>query len=64
MSRYLPPQEGDPPLAHRILDPEVIAELQALPAEVPVIEAIDVHREYGAHRVLRGVSFSIGRGEV
>ena len=64
MSRYLPPEEGDPPLARRILDPEVIAELQALPAEVPVIEAIDVHREYGRNRVLRGVSFSIGRGEV
>ena len=64
MSRYLPPEEGDPPLARRILDPEVIAELQALPAEVPVIEAIDLHREYGTNRVLRGVSFSIGRGEV
>jgi ABC-type polar amino acid transport system ATPase subunit len=64
MSRSLPPAEGDPPLAGRILDPEVIAELQALPAEVPVIEAIDVHRAYGAHRVLQGVSFSIGRGEV
>ena len=64
MSRYLPPQEGDPPLARKILDPEVIAELQALPAEIPVLEAVDVHREYGAHPVLRGVSFSIGRGEV
>ena len=64
MSRYLPPQEGDPPLARKILDPEVIAELQALPAEIPVLEAVDVHREYGAQRVLRGVSFSIGRGEV
>jgi ABC-type polar amino acid transport system ATPase subunit len=64
VSRYLPPQEGDPPLAHQILDAEAIAALQALPAEVPVLEAADVHREYGAHRVLRGVSFSIGRGEV
>ena len=64
MSRYLPPEPGDPPLAHKILDPEVIAELQALPAEIPVLEAIDVHREYGAHRVLLGVSFGINRGEV
>jgi ABC-type polar amino acid transport system ATPase subunit len=64
MSRYLPPQEGDPPLAHRILDAEVIAELRALPAEVPVLEAVDVHREYGGTPVLRGVSFRIGRGEV
>ncbi len=64
MSRYLPPQPGDPPLSRKILDPEVIAELQALPAEVPVLEAVDVHRTYGAHRVLLGVSFAIGRGEV
>jgi ABC-type polar amino acid transport system ATPase subunit len=64
MSRYLPPQEGDPPLAHQILDPEAIAELRALPAEVPVLEAVDVHREYAGNAVLRGVSFSIGRGEV
>jgi polar amino acid transport system ATP-binding protein len=64
MSRYLPPEEGDPPLARRILDPEVIAELRALPAEVPVLEAVDVHREYGGTPVLRGVSFRIGRGEV
>jgi polar amino acid transport system ATP-binding protein len=64
VSRYLPPEPGDPPLARKILDAEVIAELHALPAEIPVLEAIDVHREYGAHRVLRGVSFSINRGEV
>jgi len=64
MSRYLPPQEGDPPLSHLILDPEAIAELHALPAEVPVLEAVDVHREYGAHRVVRGITFSINRGEV
>jgi polar amino acid transport system ATP-binding protein len=64
MSRYLPPQEGDPPLLHQILDAEEIAALHALPDEVPVIEAVDVHREYGAHRVVRGVSFSINRGEV
>jgi len=64
MSRYLPPQEGDPPLSRLILDPEAIAELHALPAEVPVLEAVDVHREYGAHRVVRGVTFSINRGEV
>jgi polar amino acid transport system ATP-binding protein len=64
MSRYLPPREGDPPRLHMILDPEVIAELQSLPAEVPVLEAVNVHREYGAHRVVRGVSFSINRGEV
>ena len=64
MSRYLPPQEGDPPLSHQILDADEIAALQALPEAVPVIEAVDVHREYGTHRVLRGVSFSINRGEV
>jgi ABC-type polar amino acid transport system ATPase subunit len=64
MSRYLPPQEGDPPLAHQILDAEAIAELRALPAEIPVLEAVDVQREYGGTPVLRGVSFSIGRGEV
>ena len=64
MSRYLPPAEGDPPLAHKILDPEAIAELQSLPAEIPVLKADNVELAYGAHRVLMGVSFSIGRGEV
>ena len=64
MSRYLPPQEGDPPRLHQILDADEIAALHALPAEVPVLEAVDVHREYGAHRVVRGVTFSINRGEV
>jgi ABC-type polar amino acid transport system ATPase subunit len=46
-----------------ILDEDVIAELHAGPAG-NVLEAIDVHRRYGANEVLRGVSFGIRRGEV
>ncbi len=64
MSRYPPAREGDPPLMHMILGPEAIAELQALPAEGYVLEAVDVHLAYGAHRVLRGVSFGTARGGV
>jgi polar amino acid transport system ATP-binding protein len=64
MNSHLPPQDGDPPLAHQILDAEAIAELRALPAEIPVLEAVEVRRQYGGTPVLRGVSFTIGRGEV
>ena len=48
----------------QILDPEVIAELHAGAARGPVLEAIEVHRRYGSHEVLRGVSLAIQRGEV
>src|ERR671920_1056408 len=58
----VPPMTDLTPRGH-ILDEDVIAELHAGPAG-NVIEAIDVRRRYGAHRVLRGVSFGIRRGEV
>ena len=48
----------------RILDADVIAELHAGPALGFVLEAVDVHRRYGSHEVLKGVSFGIHRGEV
>src|SRR4029078_10140270 len=41
-----------------------IAELHAGTPGVDVLEAVDVHRRYGSHEVLRGVSFGIRRGEV
>ena len=47
-----------------ILDADVIAELHAGPARGHVLEAVDVHRRYGSHEVLRGVSFGINRGDV
>jgi polar amino acid transport system ATP-binding protein len=47
-----------------ILDADVIAELHAGPVRGAVLEAVDVHRRYGSHDVLRGVSFGINRGEV
>ena len=37
-----------------ILDPDVIAELHAGPPQVEVLEAVEVHRRYGSHEVLRG----------
>ena len=63
-ARYLPPAEGDPPGMHRILLPDALEELRHVPADVNVLEAVDVHRSYGAHQVVRGVSFAIKRGEV
>ena len=45
-----------------ILDDDVIAQLHAGPSG-NVLEAVDVHRRYGANEVLRGVSFEIRRGE-
>jgi polar amino acid transport system ATP-binding protein len=53
----IPASEG------HILDDDVIAELHA-GSPVEVLEAVDVHRRYGSHEVLRGVSFAIRRGEV
>jgi len=47
-----------------ILDPDVIAELHAGTPRGYVLEAVEVHRRYGSHEVLRGVSFGIQRGEV
>ena len=47
-----------------ILDPEVIAELHAGTPRGYVLEAVEVHRRYGSHEVLQGVSFGIQRGEV
>jgi polar amino acid transport system ATP-binding protein len=49
---------------HRILLPDALEELRHVPEDVPVLEAVDVHRSYGAHQVVRGVSFAIKRGEV
>ena len=31
---------------------------------VPVVEAVDVHKFFGAHHVLRGISLTVTRGEV
>jgi len=53
-----------PAPAGPILDADVIAELHAGVAQGPVLEATGVHRRYGSHEVLRGVSFAIQRGEV
>jgi polar amino acid transport system ATP-binding protein len=47
-----------------ILDEDVIAGLHAGPSGGYVIEAVEVHKHYGSHEVLRGVSFGIQRGEV
>jgi polar amino acid transport system ATP-binding protein len=47
-----------------LLDPDVIAELHAGTPGGDVLEAVEVHRRYGSHEVLRGVSFGIKRGEV
>jgi polar amino acid transport system ATP-binding protein len=63
-ARYLPPEEGDPPALHRILDPEAIAELKEGPSEGFVLEAVGVRKRYAGHDVLLGVSFGIARGEV
>ena len=53
-----------PAPAGHILDPDVIAELHAGAPEGYVLEARAVRRRYGAHEVLRGVTFGIERGEV
>jgi polar amino acid transport system ATP-binding protein len=45
-----------------ILDDDVIAQLHAGPSG-NVLEAVGVHRRYGANEVLRGVTFGIRRGE-
>jgi ABC-type polar amino acid transport system ATPase subunit len=50
--------------AGHLLDPDVIAELHAGASGGDVLEAVEVHRRYGSHEVLRGVSFGIKRGEV
>jgi ABC-type polar amino acid transport system ATPase subunit len=49
---------------HHILDEDVIAALHAGAPREYVLEAVGVHRRYGANEVLRGVSFGIHRGEV
>ena len=51
------------PTGH-LLDPDVIAELHAGTPRGDVLEAVEVHRRYGSHEVLRGVSFGIQRGDV
>jgi ABC-type polar amino acid transport system ATPase subunit len=55
--------EQTPPAGH-ILDADVIAALHAGAPRGDVLEAVEVHRRYGSHEVLRGVSFGIQRGEV
>ena len=52
------------PAGGHLLDDDVIAELHAGTPAGFVLEAVGVHRSYGAHEVLRGVSFGIARGEV
>jgi ABC-type polar amino acid transport system ATPase subunit len=56
---------NEPPVPPgHILDADVIAELHAGVARGNVLEAVEVHRRYGSHEVLQGVSFGIERGEV
>ncbi len=50
-------------IAH-ILDADVIAELHAGSPAGFVVEAVGVHKRYGAHEVLKGVSFGVHRGDV
>src|SRR4029079_13933616 len=45
-------------------DPNVPADGHAGPPRGDVLEAVEVHRRYGSHEVLRGVSFGIQRGDV
>jgi len=59
-----PATPGSPLPGGRILDDDLIAELHAGAPGDPVLEARAVHRRYGSHEVLRGVSFGIRRGEV
>ena len=51
------------PTGH-ILDADVIAELHAGSPKEFVVEAVDVHKRYGANEVLKGVSFGVHRGDV
>jgi ABC-type polar amino acid transport system ATPase subunit len=52
------------PSGRSILDAYVIEQLHAGgPAEF-VVEAVDVHKRYGANEVLKGVSFGVHRGDV
>ena len=48
----------------QILDADVIAALHAGGPREFVVEAIDVHKRYGANAVLKGVSFGVHRGDV
>jgi ABC-type polar amino acid transport system ATPase subunit len=50
--------------AGHILDADVIAALHAGPPQGDVLQAVAVHRRYGSHEVLRGVSLGLQRGEV
>ena len=50
--------------AGHILDADVIAELHAGAPGGFVVEAVDVHKRYGANEVLKGVSFGVHRGDV
>ena len=47
-----------------ILDADVIAELHAGGPADFVVEALNVHKRYGANEVLKGVSFGVHRGDV
>jgi ABC-type polar amino acid transport system ATPase subunit len=61
---YEPHRPGEEPAGGHILDDDVIAQLHAGAPEGHVLEAAGVHKRYGQHEVLRGVSFGIARGEV
>jgi polar amino acid transport system ATP-binding protein len=57
--------EARPTIGH-LLDAQVLGE-EVAAARVrggPILEAVDVRKRYGAREVLRGVTFSIARGEV
>jgi len=47
-----------------LLDADVIAELHAGEPGGFVVEAVGVHKRYGANEVLKGVSFGVHRGDV
>ena len=47
-----------------ILDADVIAALHAGSPREFVVEAVGVHKRYGANEVLKGVSFGVHRGDV
>ncbi len=55
--------ESESAVGH-ILDADVIAALHAGSPREFVVEAVDVHKRYGANEVLKGVSFGVHRGDV
>lgn len=48
----------------RLLDEAVLGAMPGAPGVDPVLEAVELHKRYGHHEVLRGVSLRVRRGEV